>query len=228
MNQDATKPAASWDAVWDQVFRSQEWGKYPPEHVIRFVARRWYKVPDRKAVRLLDLGCGPGACTWYMAREGFSVSSIDGSPKAIELLQQRLASEGLSAEARVGDYGQLPWADGVFDGALDNVSLCCNPFAACQRAVREVRRVLKPGGHFCSVNFTDRCWGYGSGRAAGPGEFSEITTGPWAGKGFSLFMNRAQVDELYREFSEVNVETISWTMDAMAHLVELWVVTCHK
>jgi len=228
MKKDAAKPAGSWDAVWDQVFRSQEWGKYPPEHAIRFVARRWYQAAERKAVRLLDLGCGPGACTWYMAREGFSVAAIDGSPKAIELLQQRLAAEGLSADARVGDYARLPWPDAVFDGAVDNASLCCNPFDACRRAVGEVRRVLKPAGHFCSVNFTNRCWGYGSGREVGPGEFAEITAGPWAGKGFTLFMSRAQVDELYREFSEVNVETISWTMDNMAHLVEFWVVTCRK
>ncbi|MEI9897627.1 MAG: hypothetical protein WDN28_28155 [Chthoniobacter sp.] len=51
----------SWDPVWERLFREQEWGKYPPEHVIRFVARNFYKAPDRKQVRLLDLGGGTGA-----------------------------------------------------------------------------------------------------------------------------------------------------------------------
>jgi SAM-dependent methyltransferase len=218
----------SWDPVWDQVFSSQEWGKYPPEHVIRFVARNWYKAPDRKAIRLLDLGCGPGACTWYMAREGFSVSAIDGSAKAIELLQGRLSSEGLSADGRVGDYTELPWPEGTFDAVVENFTFCHNPFGNAKQAAQEVRRVLKPGGCFLSANFTNRSWGYGSGCAVEPGGFAGLTEGPCAGKGYCLLMSRKQVDELYRDFSEVSVETISWSAGNMAHTVESWVVTCRK
>jgi len=218
----------SWDPVWDQVFSSQEWGKYPPEHVIRFVARNWYRAPDRKAVRLLDLGCGPGACTWYMAREGFSVSAIDGSPTAIEQLVQRLAAENLKAETVVRSYEKLPWPDATFDGAVDNVSLCCNRFAMCKQIVGEVARVLKPGGRFCSVNFTPRTWGYGLGDPVEPNGFTNIPEGPIAGKGFCLFMDREQVDALYRDFSEINVELISWTLGGAEHTLECWVVTCRK
>jgi tRNA G46 methylase TrmB len=57
----------------------QEWGKYPPEHVIRFVARNFYRVPDRKYVHLLEVGCGPGANVWFMAREGFAVDECKAS-----------------------------------------------------------------------------------------------------------------------------------------------------
>jgi hypothetical protein len=59
-----------WDPVWEQIFASREWGKYPPEHVVRFVARNFYRVPDRKQVRLLEVGCGPGANVWASS-EGF-------------------------------------------------------------------------------------------------------------------------------------------------------------
>lgn len=218
----------SWDPAWEQVFSSQEWGKYPPEHVIRFVARNWYQAPDRKAVRLLDLGCGPGACTWYMAREGFSVSAIDGSPTAMEQLVRRLAAENLQAETVVRSYEELPWPEATFDGVVDNVSLYCNRFAVCKQIVGEVARVLKPGGRFCSVNFTPRTWGYGLGDQVEPNGFTNIPEGPLAGKGFSLLMSREQVDELCRDFSEMNVERMSWTLGGTAHTVECWVVTCRK
>ena len=99
-----TANGSSWDPVWEEVFRAQEWGKYPPEYVIRFVARSFYGAPDRKAVRLLDLGCGPGACTWYMAREGFSAAGIDGSETAICRCAERLRNERLAADLKVGDY----------------------------------------------------------------------------------------------------------------------------
>src|SRR5262245_40105929 len=142
----------SFDPIWEEVFRAQEWGKYPPEHVIRFVARGFYKAPDRSKVRILDLGSGPGANTWYAAREGFSVSAIDGSPTAIERLKKRLADDRLEVDARVGDFLQLPWSDGTFDAVIDNAALCCNSFGAVKRVVAEVARVLKPGGQFCSSN----------------------------------------------------------------------------
>ena len=74
--------------IWDDVFRSRSWGKYPKEELVRFIARRYYGAPDRSAVRILDLGCGYGAATWYLAREGFAVSAIDGSRVIIDLLQR--------------------------------------------------------------------------------------------------------------------------------------------
>ena len=219
---------SSWDPVWEEVFQKQEWGKYPPEHVIRFVVRNWGKTPQRDAVRLLDLGCGPGACTWYMTREGFSVSAIDGSPTAIDRLVKRLAAENLKAETVVRSYEQLPWADEIFDGVVDNVSLCCNRFAKCKQVVAEAARTLKPGGRFCSANFTPRTWGYGLGDLVEPNAFTNISEGPLAGKGFSLFMSREQIDELYAPFSEVDIETLSYTVGGMTHLIELWVVNCKK
>jgi 2-polyprenyl-3-methyl-5-hydroxy-6-metoxy-1,4-benzoquinol methylase len=104
------------DPIWEEKFQTEEWGKYPPERVIRFVARNFYASPDRQAIRLLDAGYGPGACTWYMAREGFRVAGIDGSPTAIKRANERLRTEGLSADLQVGDYVVLPWPDEFFDG----------------------------------------------------------------------------------------------------------------
>jgi len=223
-----TANGSSWDPVWEEVFRAQEWGKYPPEYVIRFVARSFYGAPDRKAVRLLDLGCGPGACTWYMAREGFSAAGIDGSETAICRCAERLRNERLAADLKVGDYTRLPWTADYFDGVIDNVSLYSNRFDQCRRAVAEVIRVLKPGGLFLSCNFTNRTWGYGLGQEVEPGTFIDIREGPLAGKGLSLFMDKAKIDELYHVFAEKRVEQCSWTLGEMAHLVELWIVTCRK
>jgi len=218
----------SWDPVWEEVFRTQEWGKYPPEYVIRFVARNFYRAHDRKAVRLLDLGCGPGACSWYMAREGFSVSGIEGSATAVQTATARLHAEGLRADLQVGDYTHLPWPDNYFDGVLDNVTLYCNRFAQCKRAVDEVQRVLKNDGVFLSANFTDRTWGYGLGTEIEPAGFTDIRDGPLAGKGFALFMSRWHLNELYRGFERHEIERIAWTMEGMMRLVELWIVTCRK
>lgn len=49
----------SFDETWEEIHKTQEWGKYPTEHVIRFIARNYYK-KERSKIRILDFGCGGG------------------------------------------------------------------------------------------------------------------------------------------------------------------------
>lgn len=216
------------DPAWEQIFSTREWGKYPPEHVVRFIARTFYRVPDRSRVRLLEIGCGPGANVWFMAREGFKVSGIDGSPTAIRQAGERLAKEGLSADLHVGDNAALPWPDNTFDGVLENVSLYCNGSDSIRAALAEVARVLKPNAPFQASFFSTRTWGYGAGTPVEPDGFRDVTEGPLAGTGFCLFLTRDRLTEFFEDFSIVAIERLSWTMENEHHLVEQFVITCRN
>lgn len=219
---------ATWNTVWEEIFQSRQWGKYPPEHIIRFIAGNFYRIKDRGSVRLLEIGCGPGPNVWYMAREGFSVSGIDGSPTAIQAAQQRLADEGIAADLRVGDFAQLPWPDSTFDGVIESASLYANPWSAIQCALGEVRRVLKPAAPFLSSFFTDKTWGYGQGDMVELDGFADVGEGPLSGAGFCLFLRRDRLPELFKGFADVNVERLSRTLDGERHLIEQFVITCRK
>jgi SAM-dependent methyltransferase len=218
----------TWDPLWEDIFRSKSWGRYPPEHIVRFIARAFSGVRDRRTIRLLEIGCGPGANIWFMAREGFSVCGIDGSGTAIERATKRLATEGLMADLRVGDYAQLPWSDSTFDGAVENVSLYSNPSAAIDRALKEVHRVLRPGAPFLSSFFSDRTWGYGEGNMVERDGFVDLREGPLAGAGFCLFLNRGRVYEVFHAFADIAVERVSWTLNDERQLVEQLVIICRK
>ena len=218
----------TWDPVWEDIFRKKSWGRYPPEHVIRFVAHTFSAIEDRSKIRLLEIGCGPGANIWFMAREGFSVSGIDGSHTAIQHADQRLAEEGLRADLRVGDFSELPWPDASFDGVVENVSLYCNPMAGITRALDEICRVLRPGAPFLSSFFSDRTWGYGKGEMVEPDGFINLREGPLAHAGFCLFMNPKRVPEVFGHFAEVTVERISRTINQEQHLIEQLVICCRK
>lgn len=223
-----SEPKKSGDPVWDEIFGSREYAKYPHEEVIRFVARHFYRAPDRSKVKLLDLGCGPGADLWYIAREGFDTAALDGSAVGVERSKARLAAEGLRADVRQGMFDEIPWADATFDGVIDVRAIQCNPFGLAQRIVKEVHRVLKPGGWFYSSMLTDRTYGYGLGKRVEPGGFTDVPNGPCAGIGFSLMLGRSQVDELYGGFADVRVELSSLTFDGMRCLIEAWNVEAQK
>jgi SAM-dependent methyltransferase len=216
------------DPAWEQIFSTREWGKYPPEHVVRFIARTFYRAADRSHVRLLEIGCGPGANVWFMAREGFNVSGIDCSPTAIRKAGERLANEGLTADLRVGDNAALPWPDNTFDGVLENVSLYCNGSESIRAALSEMRRVLKPGAPLQASFFSTRTWGYGAGTQVEPDGFRYVTEGPLADTGFCLFLTRDRLTEFFQDFAIVSIERISWTMENENHLVEQFVIACRN
>ena len=216
------------DTIWEHLFRKQEWGKYPPESVVRFVARTFYRASKRAEVRLLDAGCGPGACTWFMAREGFQAFGIDGSPSAIKYAKERLRREGLKADLQVADYTSLPWPDEFFDGAIDNVSFYANAVADWQRAVDQVHRVLKAGGAFFTSSFTTNTWGYNTGKEVEPGSFCDIPEGPLYERGLSHFANEDELRNILRRFSHVEIERESRTVMNQSKLVEIWVAVARK
>ena len=115
---------------WDDKFSSREWGRYPPEDLVRFVGRN-FKVADRSEITVLEVGCGPGANVWFLHREGYRVAGIDGSPAAIDKARIRIEAENeqlnrLNPDLRVGNFSSLPWAEQSFDLVIDIFSIYAN------------------------------------------------------------------------------------------------------
>jgi ubiquinone/menaquinone biosynthesis C-methylase UbiE len=218
----------SWDPSWEQIFSSSPWGKYPPEELIRFIARNFYNVPNRKIIKILDLGCGPGSCSWYLAREGFSVFGIDGSPTAIRNAKERLASEGLKGDFEVGDFIELPYPNSYFDCVIDIESLYANTFVKSTIIMTEIYRVLKPGGMFFSMSFKDGCYGDGSGKQIELHTFEDVTEGPLAGKGVTRLSPEREIRQLYSTLNELSLEYSIRSIDNMMHEIAQWVISCRK
>lgn len=95
--------------------------------------------------RVLDVACGTGLDTLFLARAGMDAAGIDASPGMIGQLRAKADREGLKVDAQVGDAADLSaWPDGAFDGIV-------SAFAGCntmdlERFAAEADRVLRPGG----------------------------------------------------------------------------------
>ncbi len=216
----------AWDPSWEKVHAAREWGSYPDEALIRFTARHYYKAEPRAAVRFLDLGCGGGAATWYLCREGFDVSAIDGSKSALASVERRLQRDGYSANLALGDVTALPFEGRSFDCVVEIGCLTCLPRAAAVRAIDEVRRVLKPGGRLLSYTPASGCWGDGLGREVEADTFDGASEGPFAGLGLVRFISEDQIPSLYSGFSSVAIDRVDRTVDERKHTVSQWSIVC--
>ena len=97
-----------------------------------------------KGLRVLEIGCGLGTDGARFARAGAVYTGVDLTEAAVGLARRRFELEGLAGEFRVADAERLEFADESFDLVYSHGVLHHTPDAAA--AVREVRRVLKPGG----------------------------------------------------------------------------------
>jgi len=67
----------------------------------------------------LDMCCGAGSNTLYLARTGFSVTGMDISLEAVRYTGRRARKEKLKVSLLVCEFEQMPFAAGVFDLVLD-------------------------------------------------------------------------------------------------------------
>jgi SAM-dependent methyltransferase len=147
---------------WETSYQSrQNFVFYPCEELIRFVAKYLRKrvgleeYQDRHAFgrppRWLDLGCGIGRHVVYGHEAGMDVHGMDLSASAVAMARQWAARAGVGdVERRIrqGSADTLPWEDGYFDVVISHGVLDSMPFNIAQRAIAEVRRVLRAGGYF--------------------------------------------------------------------------------
>jgi ubiquinone/menaquinone biosynthesis C-methylase UbiE len=120
---------------------SDEWSV---EYRRRFIYEPMFAGLNLEGMQVLDAMCGSGQTTSYLLAHGASVTGLDISNEVIDTFQSRWTSASALKRSLL-DSG-LP--DNSFDcvavvGGLHHIH------PNVKAAVREIHRVLKPGGHFC-------------------------------------------------------------------------------
>lgn len=211
LNEDWRKNMNTHDA-WEKIHKEKNWGAYPSEHIIRFIARNYYN-RDRKNTKILDFGCGTGANTWYLAREGFDTYAFDISECAIEKMLSKFENENLKVHAKAMDGLNLDYENDFFDAVVDNVSILCNKANDIKQMYSKVYDMLKDGGKFITVVFNKDTTGYGTGRKIEEGTYEGIERGRLQGIGYRHFFDEEEIYDMLSSigFKNVNVDFIKYS-----------------
>ncbi|MFC5496243.1 class I SAM-dependent methyltransferase [Caenimonas terrae] len=219
-----------YDAVWESIFSSRGWGRYPAEDLVRFVAREAFGVADRGRLKALELGCGPGANLWFLARERIPFDAIDGSPTAVSQATARLDEElpGWRGRIRCGDFCALPEDFTGYDFVIDSEAICCNDLAESRRLIEQVHDRLLPGGAFWSRTFAPGTWGTEDGERVGD-DYWRFASGPLAAKGAIRLTPRDSIPALYgSRWESLRVGEITRHDGDPREQIREWIIVARK
>lgn len=102
--------------------------------------------------RVLDLCCGTGDMTFEARRQGAAFAvGVDFAQAMLDVAQQRREAAGAEALFTRGDALRLPFADGSFDAVTIGYGL--RNVADIEQCLREMLRVLRPGGRLVILDF---------------------------------------------------------------------------
>jgi tellurite methyltransferase len=109
-------------------------------------------------MRLLDAGCGEGRNLYWFLNNDFNVYAIDTHPSAITMV--RMLAKGHPAEHfQVAAVEEMPFAEAHFDVVICNAVLhFARDKAHFHAMMKELVRVLKPGGTLFIRNASDAGW----------------------------------------------------------------------
>src|SRR6185312_511813 len=106
--------------------------------------------------RVLDIGCGTGTLVVALKQRfpGAEITGLDPDPKALARARQKAERARLSVRFEQGFAGELPFADSSFDRVLSSFMFHHLPAEQGEKMLRQVRRVLAPGGSLHLADFT--------------------------------------------------------------------------
>ncbi len=222
------------DDNYSDYYRKQQIKVYPSEFVIRAFLGRYprheidhNKLPGKK---ILDLGFGDGRNLPLFSDLGMDVHGIEVTQAICDLVVQRMASMGVSLNARVGRNQHIPYEDDYFDYIVASSSCYyIDPGQKYSDNLNEISRVIKPGGLFIhslpmpSTFIMDGAVDLGDGHM-------KITQDPYGvrvGAILKKFDNPEEIEQsLSPHFTDIRIG--SCCDDYWGDKVHLWLVVCRK
>lgn len=128
------------------------WNFKTPPDVLENLVRTGTITP----CKTIDLGCGTGNYAIYLASEGFDVTAVDISSSAIKIAKNNASQKGIDCNFIIADVlGDLKQVQSTFNFAYDWELLHHIFPSDREKYIRDVYKLLNPGGRYLSVCFSE-------------------------------------------------------------------------
>ena len=104
-------------------------------------------------MKVLDIGCGTGTLT-LMIKKAYPnsiITGLDGDPQVLNIAREK--SRGMDILWEEGLASSIPYPDSIFDKVVTSLVIHHLTTADKRRAIKEMHRVLKPGGELHILDF---------------------------------------------------------------------------
>lgn len=136
-----------WRKYWDKMAAGYDKDMKFWDRLLYEGQREW--VCSRAVGEVLEVAIGTGLNLPFYS-DDITLTGIDISDKMLEAARVRADELGREVDLRKGDAHHLPFEDATFDTVVCTLSMCAIPDV--DRAMREIHRVLRPGGRFVSID----------------------------------------------------------------------------
>lgn len=204
--------AASERNLWDE-WNAAGGPQYPRDEVVRFFFRRFKDKEARAKTRVLDLGCGGGVHTEFLAENGFETMACDISPKGVMATEQRLANvkgKNLRADTFVSSIEALDLPSASLDAILSVGVLECTLPGVVEAAMPKIAKLLRPGGTGFFIFASGRDYRVGSSQ------------NPYVRRGFT----ESEVHSIFgANFAELDINRVIRTEQNQSIELNEWMVS---
>lgn len=163
---------------------------------------------QRNLNKILDLGCGTGKHSIFLAEKGFSVYATDISLSGLEITKKKAGLLKLdNISFRQHDMRNIPFSDNFFDAVICIWTIYHGTLPEIFKTVNEIHRVLIPGGMVITdfLSIADSTYGIGK----------EIEKNTFVGAKATEedvphhYSTREEIRQLFSEFRELRVRSSS-------------------
>jgi ubiquinone/menaquinone biosynthesis C-methylase UbiE len=120
-------------------------------------------------IKILDLGCGYGQKSLFMASLGWEVTALDIDLKKLDFLKEKAKEYHSQINVVKGSMDNLPFQDRVFDAVICLSTIHHQKFYSIQNTLSEIHRVLRPGGRLFFDILSTKDASYAIGEMIEPG-----------------------------------------------------------
>ncbi|MGL4772026.1 MAG: class I SAM-dependent methyltransferase [Clostridium sp.] len=217
----------NWEQEWDKIYKEQGEVQFGVLKTA-LIASEIFKNNELK--NILDLGCGTGRHSIYLALQGFNVYASDVSQKAIQITQEKANELNITnIKYKQHDMRDIDFKSEFFDGILCVWTTGHGNLDDATKNVNEIYRVLKPNGIVVIDYISTEDINYGKGEEIEKDTFLNNVEGEENIP--HHYSTREEIENLYSSFSFVEINPIEYNFfdkNNNEHTIKAFAVVAQK